>query len=298
MMELRLLKYFVAVAEELHFGRAAQRVHISQPPLSQQIKNLEDELGVKLLKRSSRKVALTEAGVFFLKRAHSILSEVDAAVVDVRSIAKGEAGRLNVGFISSAMDGNLPAAMREFRKTYPRIALILSEMETKSQLKALQSGKIQVGIARLFKQDITNMGLVADLFIREPYVLALPERHPLCSRKKVPLDLLKDEPLIMYPRDVGPALYDTMMKAFTAADVTPHIVQEARTKRAMVAFVGVGLGVALVPFSTSNIHRKGVVFRPIVGEIPMVEISVIWQLESETPTLDHFRRILHKHRQI
>jgi DNA-binding transcriptional LysR family regulator len=288
-MELRQLKYFVAVAEELHFGRAARRVHISQPPLSQQIKALEDEMGVRLFERTSRSVSLTAAGRLFLEEARSILVRMDRAAGKAVRAARGEIGPLSIGFVGPVMDSRLPGALREFRKKFPDVSLSLHEQGTRAQLEALNQDRIHLGFLRLFGNDLP--GFRRELFLRESYLLALPRGHTLAQRRDLTLASLKGQPMIFFPRSIQPALYDHIKDALKHSGVNPLISQEAGTKHTTTALVSAGLGVALVPASTANIRRAGVTYRSIKGDLPPVEIFMVWPEDTDNPILDHFLQI-------
>ncbi|MGE4293073.1 MAG: LysR family transcriptional regulator [Desulfovibrio sp.] len=285
-MELRQLRYFQAVAEELHFGRAADRVHIAQPPLSQQIKRLEEELGVELLRRSSRKVELTPEGARFLESAREILERVEGAVHAVRAMARGEAGRLRVGFVGPASDSLFPEAVRDYRAENPGVQLVLLEMGTTDQLEALRRGEIDLGVIRLFHQNLR--GFQHEPFAREPYVLALPESHPLTALDEIPLASLEGVPLILFPRRFQPALYDTIMARLRQAGVTPYVVQRAITKQTKSALVASGLGAAFLHASSRKAPRAGVAYRPLAGEFPLMELEMVWRPESATEVLRRF----------
>lgn len=285
-MELKQLKYFVAVAEERHFGRAALRVHISQPPLSMQIKNLENELGVRLFNRTSRRVDLTDAGVVFLEHARDVLNRIDQMTRQVCDAGKGKAGTLVVGFIGPAMDAFLPRIIRRFRESSPRIVLALHEMSTRAQMEALRSDTIHIGFIRLFNQEFDD--LAAEPVFSEPYVLALPDDHPLAGEKCISLKRLKDAPFIMYPRQTHPPLYDCMITAFQNAGFNPNIVQDAVTKKTTVALVAAGIGLAVVPDSSKNIRQDGIVFRPIDDPLPVVEIAVVRKKGNNSLLLESF----------
>lgn len=283
-MELRHLRYFVAVAEELHFGRAATRLHICQPPLSQQIKDLEEELGAALFHRKNKRISLTEAGAAFLEDARSILRHAELASEKARAIARGTVGRISMGFVLPAMDTFLPDAIREFRSRNPGIEIQLLELGTLAQLSALAAGDIQVGVVRLFQQD--TRGLVVERIVREPYVLALPSKHPLASLKVVPLSRLDGEPLILFPRRNHPVLHDKVIACCSAAGCTPRISQEATTKYTAIALVAAGIGLALVPASARKQRRPGVAYRTIQGDLPMVELSLVWKEGTDSPALN------------
>ncbi|MFH1116487.1 MAG: LysR substrate-binding domain-containing protein [Pseudomonadota bacterium] len=280
---MRHLRYFVAVAEELHFGRAARRLHICQPPLSQQIKDVERELGVLLFHRTHKKISLTEAGTAFLEDAREILRRVNVAAERVRGVAAGILGRISMGFVLPAMDTFLPNAIREFRSQNPGIEMELHELGTLAQLDALRTGRIQVGVVRLFQQE--TAGLVVETIAEEPYILALPAKHPLVSLKAVPLAALDGERLIFFPRRTHPRLYDRILACCSAVGCTPRISQETTTKTTAIALAAAGIGVTLVPESSKKQRRSGVVYRPIEGDLPMVELVLIRRKGFESPSL-------------
>lgn len=285
-MEMRQLRYFVAVAEELHFGRAAERVHICQPPLSQQIKNLEEELGAQLFIRKNKKIALTEAGAAFLEEAGDILKRVDAAAERVRAIARGMAGRISLGLVLPAMDTFLPDAIREFRSEHPRVEIQLREMGTLAQLAALRAGQIHIGVVRLFQHDTQD--LIVERIVEEPCVLAVPSAHPFARQDAVELGSLDGESLILFPRHLHAALHDRIIACLSAAGSTPIISLETTTKFASIALVSAGFGVAIVPASAQKQKRLGVEYRPLIGDLPMVELSLVWRRETESPALLNF----------
>jgi DNA-binding transcriptional LysR family regulator len=282
-MEMRHLKYFIAVAEELHFGRAAQRLNMCQPPLSQQIKNLEMELGAALFIRKNKRTSLTEAGLAFLEDAREILRKTDLAADRVRRIERGIIGRVSLGFVLPAMSGFLPDAVREFRSQNPEVEVQLSESSTSAQLASLKAGSLDAGVVRLFQQDTS--GLRVAKIAAEPYVLAVPGGHRLAALGKVPLAALDGETLIMFPRASQPALHDTILACLGAAQCRPRITQEATAKVTMVALAAAGIGVALVPESAKKAPRTGVVYRDIIGDLPMVEFSLVWRDDAQSKAL-------------
>lgn len=294
-MELRQLRYFVAVAEELHFGRAAKRCNISQPPLSQQIKGLEEELGVRLLERTNRRVELTVVGREFLGRARAILAAASEAREKVRAMARGEEGGLRVGFIGPASLSRLPEAIRNFREANPRITIELSALSTSEQMPKLRADELDVSFVRLFGHDST--GLSRMLFLREPYALALPEGHPLAEQDWVSIQQLRGVPMIFYPRTQQPALYTSLMGCFHKAGFSPNIVQEVNTEQSTVALVATGLGVALLPSSSAEAKRAGVVYRPVDGHFPHWEITAVWKKRRESALLSRFLDMVMRYRQ-
>lgn len=286
-MELRHLRYFLIVAEELHFGRAAERLHISQPPLSQQIKQLEEEIGVALFKRTSRHVSLTVEGETFLEAVKDILQRVDVAVERVRSVARGEEGRLKVGLTGYAIMSGYPQAIRLFRRRHPRIRLDLVESTTSGQLEALLSGQLDVGLVSWLGEPPEH--LRSQLFRKEPYDLCLPEGHYLANLAVVPLHRLADIPLILFPREIHPALYDAIVAGLHEAGVVPDIAQEVEHIETGKALVAAGMGCSLHPRSASRIRRPGVVYREVSGgHLPEPELRVAWRAEGVSSALEKF----------
>jgi len=284
-IELRHLRYFLVVAEELHFSRAAERLHIAQPPLSQMIRRLEHELGVTLFHRTRRHVALTEAGVVFREEAKRTLAQAEHAIRGVRRANKGELGRLVVGFIGSAVYSVLPPIVRRFREQYPDVDLTLQELSTVQQMRALRDGSLQVGFLRPFKPELQ---LKCKVVLREPLVIALPERHRLSRHRKLAMRLLADEPFIVFPRSLAPELYDQVISLCQRARFTPRIVQEAMQLPTVVSLVAAGIGVAVIPASLQNIGRTGVSYRAIRETTPKAELAVAWQPERLSPLTQSF----------
>lgn len=284
-MELRHLRYFVAVAEELHFHRAAERLHISQPPLSQQIRALEGELGVLLLERNRRSVSLTAAGAVFLNEAREILASVDRASEAARSVARGEAGRVAIGFVGSAMHGTLPGMLRAYRRAFPRVQLVLTELPTAAQLEALLAGRIDVGVVR---PPVREPALALETIHTEPFVVALPEDHPLASHEEVALAELVEEPFVLLARREAPGLHESLGQAMADAGGVPHVVQEAREMQTVVGLVAAGLGVSLVPASVGADEHRGVAYRPVAGSAPTVALALAWRPDDKSPVLAAF----------
>lgn len=288
-MELTHLRYFIAVAEELHFGRAARRLRMAQPPLSQRIRKLEAELGVDLLRRTSRRVELTPAGRIFLEEAREIVGRADNCVATMRQFATGSRGTLTVGFNEPALGTFLSHAVRRFVGLYPGVRLFLKELQTMEQLEALAAGGIHLGIMRPFGCDLSSFGW--KVLWEERYVLALPADHPLKSRKKVPLRMLREERFVMFPRSVNPALYANLRDCCRKVGFTPQVVQEAVSKQTILALVEAGLGVALVPESSRHLSPPGVSFRPIDGELPGIEIDAVWRREGDMRNVERFLEV-------
>ncbi|UCD68370.1 MAG: LysR family transcriptional regulator [Betaproteobacteria bacterium] len=286
-MELRHLRYFVAVATELHFGRAAEKLHISQPPLSMQIRALEDELGVILLRRTRRHVSLTCAGRAFLQDAKQILERTDQAILTARRAGRGEIGELAVGFISVADYNLLPLVLREFRRQYPMVTLSLKESTTDAQISDLTEGRIDVGF---LLPPVTQPGIESVPILREPLIAALPEHHPLARKKgAIALGALAKAPFIITPRHMAPGLYDDIVSFCHSAGFSPQVTQEAIQMQTVVSLVSAEMGVALIPSSLKNLRRAGVVYKPLRENSPMSEIRLAWRNGDISPALLLFR---------
>jgi DNA-binding transcriptional LysR family regulator len=289
-MELRRLRYFVAVAEELSFNRAAKRLHIAQPPLSNQIKQLEKELGVLLFERSSRGVRMTEAGELLLEEARRIFVQVDQTVNVVRRVGHGEVGRLTLGFVPSASNEVLPPILRAFRDRFPEVELFLREMRPDRVVQRLHDKQVDVGFLYLPLEDAS---LHIECVSREPLVLALPEAHPLASKQRVELQAVAGEPFVLPARYQMPGLYGQVTEACRQAGFVPNAVQkDVWLMQTIVGLVAGGTGVALVPASLRNLHRRGVVYKTVHGLSPTVELGVVWRRDDRNAVLDSFLRVV------
>ena len=275
-MELRHLRYFVAVAEERHFGRAAERLKIAQPPLSRQIQVLEKELGVTLFDRSRRKVDLTAAGVTLLEHARRVFETVELAARETQRAGRGERGRIAIGYPSSLAYSGLAEVLRAFRSKYPAVAISLSGLAPQAQIDALKDGRLDVGFVRA---PLDEPGLASLPVRREPLVVALPADHPIASRTRIPLALLAEEPFVLFPRSRGPAFFDQLMRLCHGAGFTPRIVQEAQ-QLDIVSLVAAGFGVSILPSSVRHTQRAGVAYRSIVGN-PMTDLRIAWRKDNE-----------------
>ncbi len=273
--ELRHLRYFVAVAEELHFGRAAQRLHISQPPLSMQIRALEDALGVRLLARTQRRVALTAAGAAFLHEARHILERAASAVTAAQRADRGEVGQLALGFVSHANYHVLPSLLREFHARAPGVRLALRESTSDRLLDELADGPLDAAFV-LAPVDAPALDSVA--VWREPLVAALPATHPLATRRgRLRLAQLADAPFIVFPRRLAPGLHDDIVGFCRDAGFSPRVEMEAVQMQTIVSLVSAGIGVALIPASLEHLGRTGVVYRPLAERSPQTEVRLAWR---------------------
>lgn len=289
-METRQLKYFMAVAEELHFGNAAKRLHISQPPLSQQIMKFEEELGVCLFQRNRRSVKLTAAGKSLLKDASAILVAIEQARTNLTEMASGDRGQITLGYIGPSLNTSLPKVISQFKTMYPNVWFDLRQMSTNSQLDAIRSGAIDAGVVRLFRHNTDD--LEPTLFHQEAYAVVVPEGHKLCSRQSVDMSELAGEPLIFFPRKAQPSLYDEWMRLFAECGFVPKIVQEVETKSAALALTAAKMGVSIVPESLSTESRNGVRFLTLTGKYPPLEIHFVTRKDEKSPTTSNLFTIL------
>jgi DNA-binding transcriptional LysR family regulator len=284
-VELRQLRYFVAVAEELHFRRAAERLHISQPPLSQQIRGLEEELGFVLLVRTRRRVELTPAGEAFLRDVRTLLSELDGAVATARRIDAGQTGRLRINFVGSALLSIVPGTVERFRAARPGVAIELHERPTVDQLRAVRAGLADVGLIRPPIED--DGALTVRTVLRERTVAALPAGHALAPLRRVPLRRLAAEPLVLFPRDQAPGYHDLLIDALAGAGAGPRVIQYAPEILTIIGLVAAGTGVSMVPASVSRLALEGVTYRPVAGA-PLSELVAITRGGEESALVRAF----------
>ncbi len=282
-MELRHLRYFVAVAEEKHFGRAAERLHIAQPPLSQQIRRFEAELGEPLLYRTTRSVELSPAGAVLLERAREILAAVDSAIEDARRAARGEYGRLAIGFTGSSTYEMLPSLAVALRRELPGVVLDLrGELLTPAQVERLVAGTLDLGLLR---PPVHERDLEIEVLRSEPLIVVLPESHRLAAADAVPLDELASEPFVTYPSHFRSVLHDAVEDACAAHGFKPLAAHEVSETATLVSFVAAGLGVSLVPASVGNMTVRGAIYRPLADDATRVELAVAWRRDDDRPVL-------------
>ncbi|CDG84798.1 LysR substrate-binding domain-containing protein [Janthinobacterium agaricidamnosum] len=262
-MELRHLRYFVAVAEELHFTRAAERLHIGQPPLSQQIQALETELGVQLLERSKRWVRLTEAGKLFLDDARRILALSEQAALTARRAQRGEAGELRIGFTFSTPFTPLFAkVINSYRQQFPLVSLTLHEMATLPQIAAIDQRGMDLGFVRPPEAAIPDT-VSLSVLRQDPLSLVLPDDHALAAKPSVAIKELEGLPFVMYPNHAGTGIRPQIFRLCRAAGFVPHIAQEAEEASTIIGLVAAGCGVSILPASFDRIRLDGVCYRPI-----------------------------------
>jgi len=287
-MELRHLRYFLAVAEELSFTRAARRLHIGQPPLSLQIKALEAELGLLLFERTKRRVALTAAGERFLVSTRQILAEAERAVDEARRAARGEIGELRIGFTASLpFTGFLPGVIRAFHDAFPTVTLNLVEMFTASQIEAIMAGRLEIGFLRHTGQDAPPE-LSLRPIRRDPLRLAVHARHRLARARTVSFAQLRDENFITYPLSAGTGLSLPLRQLALAAGFEPHVVQEAREATTQIGLVAAGLGVAVIPSPLECIRVPGVRYLALRDAGAYVSLAVATRREPPSPLLAGF----------
>jgi DNA-binding transcriptional LysR family regulator len=273
-MELRHLRYVVTLAETLHFGRAAERLHLSQPPLSHQIRQLEDELQVKLFHRTKRQVQLTEAGRMFVQEARVILAQA-AHVSNLASrMTRGQMGQLTVGVAGPADAPVLVEILRAFAAKYPQVHLVLRNMASWDQTQAIGEGRLHLGFVVL---PIDDAGLATELVLRQPILIALPPGHPLAALDRVPLQALANEPQIMFARSNGPRFFDAVLAACRESGFSMNIAHEVDNLYTACALVAAGLGVCFVPAGVQDHRTSSMVLRPVVPALPIeTEIAVAY----------------------
>jgi DNA-binding transcriptional LysR family regulator len=287
-MELRHLRYFIAVAEELNFGRAAERLRIAQPPLSRQIRDLEREIGVPLFERVPRGVELTPAGSAFLPEARLTLAQAERAQRSAQRAARGETGRLRVGFVEAAThSGILPDVLSFFHAHMPSIGLSLFELDQLHQAEAFQDGRIDLGILHSPPLDADRWLRVEKIYT-ERVVLAVPKSHRLGGRSRFTLGNLAEESFVLFPRHVEPAMYDDIIAGCRAAGFSPRIVQEANGWHTLASLVGAGVGLGFVPRSITEFQQHGVVYRPMRDLAAEMTLSAVWKRAERSPVRERF----------
>lgn len=285
-MDLRQLKYFVTVAEELSFVRAAQRLHMSQPPLSQQIKALEEELGVELLSRTRREVKLTEAGRVFLAEGRELLEKAQAVAHRTRQAAGGEHATLRVGMATSALFHVLPALLDRVKAMLPNVSMTITDMNSEEQIRSLSVDRIDLGFihARPDIRGLARCNVVVDTF-----AVALPASHALAGRADLSLRDLQDQPMVAFSRDHAPALFDALIASCQQEGFSPRIAHVARHPASVLQMVQLGLGVSILPHAYSNPAPSAVVFRHLPGMAARLKIDAIWREGNPAPGL---RRVI------
>jgi DNA-binding transcriptional LysR family regulator len=282
-VELRHLRYFAALAEERHFGRAAERLGIAQPPLSKQLQDLERELGYPLIDRSRRPVELTAAGQTLLEHASSLLESLEIAVRETRRAGAGHSGRVAIGYPSSLAYSGLTRLLRAFRERSPDVAIEVRELPPADQVEALKRGDLDVGFVRA---PLHEPQLASENIRTEKLVLALPADHRLAIRERIALSAVAREPFVFFPRARGPGFFDLLISFCRDSGFTPHIVQEA-PQIDVLALVAAGFGLSILPDSVREQRRADIVLRPIIGS-PTTELRLVWRSGDPTPAVARF----------
>jgi DNA-binding transcriptional LysR family regulator len=292
-MELRHLRYFKTVATELHFGKAAEKLHISQPPLTKQIQDLETELEFKLFTRTNRSVMLTPAGQAFLIEVNQILQQLDRAIDIGRKTSRGELGKISIGFVGSATYNILPVMLQQFRDRYPHVRIELHELTTDRQLIWLREGRIDIGSIR---PPIVDRDFVTQVVFQESFVVALPTNHHLVTLAEIDLGSLATEPFILFPRELAPGLYDSIISICQAVGFSPQVVQECIQMQTIVSLVSANMGVSILPASIQEAQRQGVVYKPIrsgaVSAEQLAKIALVWRIDDRSPTVNRFIEVV------
>ena len=285
------LECFVALAEELHFGRAAERCHISQPAMSQQIRRLEQELNVRLAHRTKRVVSLTRAGDVYVVEARKLLRQMeDAAALALRT-DRGEVGQLRLGVTAPALFVIYPEIAAIFRQRLPNVGLVVREMTTAEQEHALRRGDLDVGLVH---PPLDDSGLAAEEIGRAPFHIALPATHPLTRNESVELSDLAREQVVIFPREIAPQLYDTILLLCREAGFSIRIAMEAHPAQSIIALVAAGVGIGFIASETQRIGRAGVTYRPIRGPGPQLSIGVAYHADEAAPSVRTFLAVAHE----
>ncbi len=292
-MDLRQLRYFLAVAEELHFGRAAERLAMTQPPLSQAIQALEAELGVRLFARTKRRVALTPVGREWLAHARRVHEEANGLAGIARRLSRGEAGLLRLAFVSTADYSLLPGMVSGFRERYPAVELALLEMTSDVQIEALLEETVDVGMVIAASHTSLPGTLGYRPLLRESLVAAVPqawidEGRDGFTAAELPAKAVRTAPLILFPRRSAPAFHDLVTGYYAAQGIAPPVRQEAIQMQTIISLVAAGMGLALVPHSLQRLQRQGVRYLPLQQAGPVIETGLAWRLDDRSPVLRRF----------
>ena len=290
-MEFRQLRYFVAVAEELNFSRAAKRLHISQQALSKQIRDLELELEIQLFYRTKHHVQLTEAGAVFLKESRQLLHQAQKAVQLSKRAARGEIGQIKLSFPASALHSVLPKILRFFRESHPDVEIIMNENCTHDQVQALLKNEIDLGFLYL---PIEDKFFNIQPILEDSLVVVLPKEHPLSNLEKLPLKVLKNESFILHPRNEGPVLYDRIISLCEGAGFVPKVVQEVTASQTRISWVAAGIGISFVFASLQNLINSEVVYKQINEVEITLKLAAVWRKDNSSPVLREFLKVVEK----
>jgi DNA-binding transcriptional LysR family regulator len=286
---VRRLRYFIAVAEEMHFGRAARRLNVAQPALSRQIAQLEAALAAPLFDRARSQIKMTQAAEVLLPYAKDILRRIDQAALAARRAAQGGTGLLNIGFVGSATYSILPDILKAYRSAYPKVEVMLHAMNTSELRQALVERGIDAAFAR---PSIRDSEIVNETILTEPLIVALPDDDPLAKEASVPLDALRQRAFVLYPRHPRPSFADRIIDICKASGFVPAVAQETMELQTALGLVAVGVGVSLVPASVERSHRHGVAYRPLASPAPTTDLSLSFRRDNNSPLLNNFRAMV------
>jgi DNA-binding transcriptional LysR family regulator len=287
-IELRHLRYFIAVAENLHFGRAAQQLNLAQPPLSQQIRQLEAILGYPLFLRNTRSVRLTPAGEIYLERTRRIFHSLERDIREMQQVAQGQMGSLHVGFVGSAMLTGLPGILRAHREAYPSVELHLNELYSSRISAGLEGGTLDIGILR---DADPSASLHIETLYTEPFVALLPAHHPLAKRRTLSPAALRDEPFVFYPRSASIRAYEKPLSICESFGFRPHIAQEATHWLTILRLVGTGIGVSIAPACVRSIVSNEAVCIPFRDVSVVSHVEIAWRNGDDRAMIDRFAQL-------
>ena len=285
-MDLRHLNYFLILAEELHFGRAAERLHISQPPLTRMIKQIENDLGVMLFERTKRTVILTSAGMELLRDAKQMVLQMETVKKRLTIHGKGETGTLKIGYVGAVMHGELPMLLSAFAKIFPHINLQFEEQPNHSLLHGLNNGTLDVAFVRTW---LHPQGLQEKLILKEPFVAVVPAKHRLGMKNKIAVKDLKNETFITFTRECGPTIFDSFLAICSHAGFTPHIVHHASQLNSVLRLVESGFGISLLPGNIELGYKLKLKFIPLENVRETVPLIMITRKENSNPALNHLQ---------
>ena len=288
-MNIRQLRYFLVVASELHFGRAAQRLNIAQPPLSMQIKQLEKDLGVRLFERTKRRVNLTPAGEVLQMEGKMILQQLENAREKTRRASRGDIGKLSISFVGSAMCSVLPTWLQQFRQAYPDVELSLQEGTKAEQLESLQRQQTDLGLMR---PPIEDSQVSQRLVLKEPLVAVLPSSHTMSGSSEVDITALSQDPFIFFSRTLAVDLYDKTIQFCQENGFSPNIVQTVEQLQTVLGLVSAQIGVAILPMAAQKLQREGVCYCQFTQSAPTADLMVVWHKDRLTKTAENFLALL------
>ncbi|MGJ7511723.1 LysR family transcriptional regulator [Variovorax sp. GT1P44] len=288
-MELRHLRYFVVLAEELHFGRAARRLSISQPPLSVAIRQLEESVGARLFERNSKEVRLTPAGEALQSSAQRLLRQAEEAALEARDVSQGSAGRLRIGFVGAMLYRGLPQALRKFRAKHPAVRITLAELNSGEQITELLQDRLDFGFVHTSRMPAE---LQHALLVSEPFVACLPAGHRLTRRRSVAMASLRDEPFVLFSRNASPDYHERILAICAEAGFRPEVRHEVRHWLSVVSLVSQGMGVALVPSALRHAALRGAVFRPLDEKVARSDAYCVWRDGPENAVVQGFLQVV------